>query len=255
MSIPVIETLLPLPFGVVLALHPATDPKGASIAIERTTDSAGAPVSGSAAVIATVDAGTRVYHDYIGGLGPYWYRARHVRQSATAGPYTSWAKAVPTVIPGVLPNVLTPPAYLHSDTTTRSHTGDTTETAMETVALPVLYPYRKFQVRCAWGASGTAGIKVLRVYMDDGTLQATVARYEFAAAGVGSVAMDFVVEPLGTATAQSSFPVQGSETSLRWAPTNDLTIPNDLIFSVDLGNSADTAALLSSEVLILEPVA
>lgn len=105
MSIPVIEEIRPLPLGIALALYPGRDAPDTGVEIQRAPDSGGAPDVGAAVTIATLPTSDRALVDYVGGAGPYHYRARHVRGSATPGAYTSWVKAKPTVIPAVLPNI------------------------------------------------------------------------------------------------------------------------------------------------------
>lgn len=90
--------------GIVLALQPARD-QVAAMEIQRAPDSAGSPDWGSAVTVAVVEPGARTYTDIIGGAGPYHYRARHVRPSATPSAWTSGVKARPTIIPTDVPNI------------------------------------------------------------------------------------------------------------------------------------------------------
>lgn len=103
MSVPVIDELRPLPFGIVLAVQPARD-QVSGIEIQRDTDSAGSP-AGSPVTVAVLEPGAQTYMDIIGGAGPYHYRARSVRANATASSWTSYVKAKPTNLPASLPNI------------------------------------------------------------------------------------------------------------------------------------------------------
>lgn len=199
MSIPVIETLLPLPFGVVLALHPALDPKGASISIERTTDSLGLPDVGGATPIATVDAGSRTHVDYVGGPGPYWYRANHVRQSATPGPYTTWVKAVPTVIPGVLPNVPELTRVIYRSDITSGCPGTAAETDLREATLaPALGPGSRVRVTMQVQFAFTNNDKKLRLYLN----ATEVCEFVAAAAENGRAFVEVLITNIDELTTQ-----------------------------------------------------
>lgn len=102
MSVPVIERLLPLSVGVVLALYPS-DPRLAG-EVQRAPDSSGSP--GTWVTIGYAIPGAHMFIDQNGATGPWWYRWRHVRPSSTAG---AWTHAIgpfyPSAIPGTMPNV------------------------------------------------------------------------------------------------------------------------------------------------------
>lgn len=139
---------------------------------------------------------------------------------------------------------------MHLDTTGRSHTGNTTKTALETVALPVIRQYYGFRVKCTWAFAGTAGTKTVEVEIDDGTITPDIAQWQMGATDLSLLEMDFIVTVLGNASARSSSPVQGSPT-LTHLPTADLTIPVNIVFSVTLGNAADSVVLAHSEIELL----
>ncbi|MDH5279529.1 MAG: hypothetical protein OEW52_00100 [Thermoleophilia bacterium] len=100
MSIPVVDELRPLPLGIILALYPY-DARTAQ-EIQRAPDSGGSP--GTFVTIGYAEPGARTYWDIIGGAGPYWYRARHVRPGATSSAWTHAVSGTPRII-GEIPNV------------------------------------------------------------------------------------------------------------------------------------------------------
>jgi hypothetical protein len=138
----------------------------------------------------------------------------------------------------------------HLDTTGRSHTGDTSKTTLETVAMPIVRFMYGFRVRATWAFAGTAGVKTVEVEIDDGSITPSIALWQMAATDLSLLEMDFVVTVLGNAAARSSAPVQGSPT-LTYLPTATLTSPIDLVFSVTLASAADSAVLAHSEVELM----
>lgn len=136
---------------------------------------------------------------------------------------------------------------LHRDTSTRSHTGDTSATEVERYTVPVtIYPEWDLYVKARWVVSGSAGTKTVTAELDDGTVTPTVAEWQFAASDTVPVDFDFVVITSGSSAGTSSAPIQGS--TLRYLPTNDFTVELDVVFSIQLANAADTAQLIYSEV-------
>ena len=248
MSVPVIEDLLPLPFGIVLAFFPASDPQGANVAIERAPDSGGAPDTGNAAVIAVVDSGSRILYDFVGGAGPYWYRANHTRYNATDGPYTSWVSARPTVIPETLPTVRDPVAALMgSDLGTTSHTGNTTETTLKTITVPggKLGATGICEVDFVARKSFTNGTATLRVKFNGDTILAFTTA---AAADVGDIKGHLLIRANGPTGNTYGVSWLVSEAGSAYAAaydtlTTDLTVDRDITITGQLANASDEIAV------------
>lgn len=197
MSVPVVEQLTPTPLGIVLAIYPASDPRGANVAVERAPDDSGGPDTGAIEEIARLPPGERVLIDMIGGGGPWHYRARHVRHAAEEGPYTNWVAARPTVIPPVLPNVRELVASLSgSDASADSHTGDTTETELRRITIPAgkLGSTGVFEVDFMARFSFTNGVKTLRVYLGSTAGTPIIAFTTPSAADVGNVKCHVIIK-------------------------------------------------------------
>lgn len=145
-------------------------------------------------------------------------------------------------------------------TTDVSHTGNTTETISTSISIPantlvagdiieVVWRYRK---------TGTAGTLVPRVYFNT---SAAIGGSTLAASSINSAALYgefsrwFIVKSATTIesfnNAQTNVDDVVQSTSAVSTATVDLTVQNYLVFSVQLGNGADTGTLsfISGEVI------
>lgn len=166
------------PTGVVLAIYPQPIPLS-STEVYRAPDSGGSPDWGNQELVRVLPPGVDIFTDFVGGPGPYHYRARHIRPKAISSGYTALATGVhPVLIPGSLPpKPPLAPWTIHEDTSTRTYAD--TPPVVELVDF-VNLEANLFQaggvlhIRAEFQSIGTAGGKLGRVRYDGNTLESIV---------------------------------------------------------------------------------
>lgn len=241
MSVPVIERLRPLGIGVVLALYPS-DPTLAQ-ELQRAPSIPGmvAPDAAAAITIGYATPGARAAIDLNGATGPWWYRARQIRTSATEGPWTHWVGPVtPAPIPYQIPNVpkLRAPVVQAAWERESSTTAELTLTISDLDRLVTAVRFNKRQGSEAadtftgwvttWDSTtGTIGTDGTLIFEEDVLVEAgqeSIIQWE----------VDFVDEDGNTQTvagAQTSQNADEDETTVYWdavdANPDDETVPVD----------------------------
>jgi len=143
---------------------------------------------------------------------------------------------------------------IHRDGSQRNHTGDTTQTAVETVEVPALYQGGKLyavRARAVFACTGAGGTKDLYInYGGSGFQLAGVA------AGDQSRTIEVVIQATASNALKVTFvqPVQSWPTTLLSSPFT-VNAAEDVTFEVDLANAGDSAGVQLTEVEWLGEVA
>lgn len=138
---------------------------------------------------------------------------------------------------------------LHKDTTTRSHTGDTTETTLETITIPAntLGANGSLRIELRYEYTGTAGNKTLRVKLNSTTIFGSINTSATDTYGQVLLFND------GSTNAQQAVGFQAhssgsvdliNNTSL----AEDSTSAMNIVITAQLGNAADQIDLVMSHV-------